>query len=364
MNYSVRQYQPEDEKEIVRLLDEVFNGWPKFDLQCSPLDHWRWKFIDNPPKITVVSLAISDGKIIGSTHGLPQKLKIGEQIFLSIQSVDVATHPDFRRMGINTELNSLRDVIMKNAAIDFRYAVSSNPILVNSYKRAGAQALPFTLENLFRIRDIALHIKMTSKKFSLRKYGLYILKIPNRFKSMKKVSNKLSYDFKITKIDRFDEKIDEFWSQVRPQYKFVVERDRDYLNWRYCDPRGGNYVIKVAEAENKTLGYTVLRINRYDKEYPVGYIVDLLAPPDRPNVVSELAKAAVEFFDNENINEIQVNVLKGSAVESLFHGMGFINNPTKPFMNYSPKYRNDKLDKIYQCDVNNMHFVYGDHDWI
>ena len=247
MNYSVRQYQPEDEKEIVRLLDEVFNGWPKFDLQCSPLDHWRWKFIDNPPKITVVSLAISDGKIIGSTHGLPQKLKIGEQIFLSIQSVDVATHPDFRRMGINTELNSLRDVIMKNAAIDFRYAVSSNPILVNSYKRAGAQALPFTLENLFRIRDIALHIKMTSKKFSLRKYGLYILKIPNRFKSMKKVSNKLSYDFKITKIDRFDEKIDEFWSQVRPQYKFVVERDRDYLNWRYCDPRGGNYVIKVAE---------------------------------------------------------------------------------------------------------------------
>jgi hypothetical protein len=92
--------------------------------------------------------------------------------------------------------------------------------------------------------------------------------------------------------------------------------------------------------------------------------VDLLALPDRLDVVSALVKAAVEYFDHEDINKSQVNVVKGSAVESLFHGLGFINNPATLFMSHPPEYRNDELDRIYQCNANDMHFVYGDCDWI
>jgi len=92
--------------------------------------------------------------------------------------------------------------------------------------------------------------------------------------------------------------------------------------------------------------------------------VDLLALPDRPDVVSELARDAVEFFDSKDINMIQINVLKNSSVEPFFQSLGFINHPVKPFMNYPAEYSNECLDGLNQREVNKMHFSYGDYDWI
>ncbi len=55
----------------------------------------------------------------------------------------------------------------------------------------------------------------------------------------------------------------------------------EYLNWRYSDRRGGDYILKEAIEGERALGYVVLRVNGYQEKYPVGYIVDLLALPGR-----------------------------------------------------------------------------------
>jgi hypothetical protein len=47
-DFVVRPYQAGDEKEIVELLRMVFDGWPHFDLNCSSVDHWKWKHLDKP----------------------------------------------------------------------------------------------------------------------------------------------------------------------------------------------------------------------------------------------------------------------------------------------------------------------------
>jgi hypothetical protein len=63
--------------------------------------------------------------------------------------------------------------------------------------------------------------------------------------------------------------VDDLWRQVSNRHDFIVERRRDYLNWRYLDPSAGQYVIKQAESdEGRLLGFCVLRINRYLKDYP------------------------------------------------------------------------------------------------
>jgi hypothetical protein len=117
-------------------------------------------------------------------------------------------------------------------------------------------------------------------------------------------------------------------------------------------------------ADGQILGYMVLRVNSYVPDYPTGYIVDLLTLPDRPDVVSELGRHAVEFFDRRDVNIVQVNVLKNSLAELLFHGLGFVNYPVKPFMNYAAEYRSNYLDELNLRDVEKMHFSYGDYDWI
>jgi len=40
-DYIVRPYRSGDEEEIVEFLQLVFEGWPKFDLSCTPLEHWK-----------------------------------------------------------------------------------------------------------------------------------------------------------------------------------------------------------------------------------------------------------------------------------------------------------------------------------
>ena len=46
----IRQYKPEDENKIVPFLDDIFSGWPKHDLPCSKVEHWKWKYLDRPNK--------------------------------------------------------------------------------------------------------------------------------------------------------------------------------------------------------------------------------------------------------------------------------------------------------------------------
>jgi hypothetical protein len=98
--FIIRPYRHGDEEEINQLLDTVFKGWPHFYLNCSPLDHWRWKFEENPLKKISIAVSESDDSIIGCAHLTLQNIKIGSKNLLCFQTVDTVVHPDFRRMGL------------------------------------------------------------------------------------------------------------------------------------------------------------------------------------------------------------------------------------------------------------------------
>jgi hypothetical protein len=57
MTFSAQLFQKGDEEEIVTLLSTIFNGWPRFDLNCSPVEHWIWKYVENPTKMNKVVVA-------------------------------------------------------------------------------------------------------------------------------------------------------------------------------------------------------------------------------------------------------------------------------------------------------------------
>ena len=80
------------------------------------------------------------------------------------------------------------------------------------------------------------------------------------------------------------------------------------MNWRFCDSRGGNYVVKMAEENGSILGYIILRINKIREDYPIGYIVDLLTLPERLDVVSDLISNSVNYFDVNDVNAINLFV--------------------------------------------------------
>ena len=364
MPISIRDYQPGDEQKLVDLLDETFSGWLKLDLQCDPLDHWKWKYIDNPLKINVIALATSEDKIIGCIHNVVQKIKIGEGYYISLLGVDVATHEDYRGTGVYSKILSHITEAKRAAGAEFHYAVSSNPILINRNKRYNI-AFPSPMQHMLRIRDVDAYLRTVhTSNASLKTYGVHGVKLLNKLTASGTKFSGSDDDFEISKINRFDDDYSRFWDRVKPHYSFIVSRDADYMNWRYLDPRGGRHIVKVAKSGERVLGYIVLRINKYNEGNPVGYIVDLLVQPDHLNVALKLVEDGVAYFDHENVNASQVYTTKKSLYESLLRKTGFISITRQPNLIIYQDSGKEVVDELFRYDDKSIHFFYGDSDHI
>jgi len=98
----IRLYKKGDEDQIVQLLKEVFIEWPMFDVECSPIDHWKWKYIDNPANKDILPHVVAEynGEIIGVTQGMLYYVKVGDGTYFCSKGADVAVSQNFRGMGI------------------------------------------------------------------------------------------------------------------------------------------------------------------------------------------------------------------------------------------------------------------------
>lgn len=85
----------------LQLVADFFNqNFPGvFYPKCSP-KLFRWKLGEsNPAGTGFLTVAISDGKIIGTTSGTCQKIRLGGRLVKAIEIGDTFTHPEFRKKG-------------------------------------------------------------------------------------------------------------------------------------------------------------------------------------------------------------------------------------------------------------------------
>jgi hypothetical protein len=361
--YEIRSYQPEDEEKIVELLQLVFDGWPHFDLACSPIDHWKWKYQSNPHGKSPIILAVKADKIIGSYHSVPQRVKIRENNIIWGDGVDAAVHPDFRKMGIyNKTLESTQELMYQNG-FKYWFGATGNPILIRTLSKRYSY-FPKPLLILDRIKDIDLHLqKMSVNNSLIKKIGFQIVKT---FYNMKNVivNQNPRAPTSVVGIDSFDHRVNVLWEEVSDQYDFIVERRMDYLNWRFCDLHGGSYIVKQAEDDEHVLGYIVLRVNRYREDYPVGIIVDLVVHPGRPDVVEALVADAIRVFDGEEVNFCRYLGVKNHSYMKVLKRFGFMETGNKVHLFYASPIEENELDKLSSNAVTRIHFTYGDTDWI
>jgi hypothetical protein len=364
MNYPIRLYQLGDEEQIVQLLQLSFSGWPHFDLTCKPLDHWRWKYQFNPLKKSSITVGVSNDKIIGVSHQFLLNIKIGNRIFICDFGADTAVHSDHQGKGIHSKMNELSIQQRKKIGSNFTYLTTSNPILIKSFSKR-RKRFPYSIRYFVRIHDIDLHLKMKPRKWKwIFRLGYHFFKTINSFKKILMPSKTPDCAIEIYQIDQFVNGIDDFLKEVSTSYDFIVQRTRDYLNWRYCDSRGGNYVVNIAAEKGKIMGYSVLRINKYQKNYPVGYIVDLITILGRLEIADALIKDAINFFDNKSINIIECLIPKNHPYSKVYKKYDFIDSRQSIIIFFIPLVRTDEIDALSKGYAQNIYFSFGDTDSI
>ena len=344
------------------LLDKVFVDWPHIDVECSPLEFWGWKYKGNPMPEMLHSVALVDGRIVGCCHVMPLKIKIGGASESCLTNVDLAVHADHRQRGLMNRIGDTRDQVAPGLGFQIGYNITGNPILVKVLAESRAR-FPFDIVNLVRIRDIDLQLeKMPVGGAIVKKAGFLALRAFNRIQTSLASGNAGGGGVSLRVVDRFDDRIGTFWDEAAKYYDFIVERKKEYLNWKYCDPRVGRFRVVLAEERGRVIGYCVSRINAFRADYPVGFIVDIHALPGCEGVVEALAGDAVRCFDESGVNIINCQLVRGHPYVDVMERLGFLDSRVEFHMFYQFYGASDPLAAIASSPAGRVYVSWGDHD--
>ena len=97
--WTIADYREGDEARIVALFERVF---AKPMGATKSLEHWRWKFAQNPVDPKVIELVWDGERLVGQYTISPRKLRCSGAQRLGALSLDTMTDPDYGRQGIFT----------------------------------------------------------------------------------------------------------------------------------------------------------------------------------------------------------------------------------------------------------------------
>ncbi|MEZ4502347.1 MAG: hypothetical protein R3C39_06965 [Dehalococcoidia bacterium] len=165
-------------------------------------------------------------------------------------------------------------------------------------------------------------------------------------------------DLEIVAVDRFDERIDEFFVQAARPFALIGVRDAPYLNWRYCDERAGRFVRLVATEEGATAGYAVVRL-----AHDHAYLADLLTLPGRSDIVAALLRQVLEAGRAEGAMAIEAWLPSTHPDTDTYKRLGFFSEHSGPVVTVNVHGRGEPsaLDFLRAPDAS-IHLTLGDSD--
>ncbi len=361
-DYFIRPYQTGDEDAIVEILDLCFDGWPSFELRCLPREHWEWKYLDNPSGKGSILVATSNDSVIGVNHFLPRRIKVFNKTIKGVYPADTVVHPDFRGMGVSTALRKTNIEDAKKKGFRYSYTVTSNPILIKSFEKIRPR-FPHKISNLVRIIDINKQLKaMPVKRPVITKWGYLTVNmlnsIQNKFESY---NSSVNGNLKTINLHSFDHRFQSFLNELMTEHQYIVERSINYLNWRYCDPRSGEFIVKTAEENNKIVGFITFTINKIRKEYPIGVILDLLALDNRIDVLHRLVSEALTFYEKSHVNIITSQVISNHPVAKALKTHSFLDSRINLHMFCNP-FDFNEFSELKNIKPRKLYHSYGDID--
>lgn len=245
--WTIRPYRPGDEGRILDLLRRVFH------VERS-LDHWRWKFRDNPAGQYHMRLAETpSGELVGQYAGLPVRMAWGEKTLVFTQIIDVMVD---RRFRLGLKRPGLFAVLADRFIADYG----------GLGKVSGGYGFP-TPEALRIGRRVAGYTPLHPVIGLVRDLGQSDRQRPPWSAGL----------FRIEAVDRFGREIDRLWERVRLELPVATIRSARYLNWRYADCPDIRYHMLVAfhRFTGAPVGMAILRL--WIREERIAALVDWLA---------------------------------------------------------------------------------------
>jgi hypothetical protein len=222
-------------------------------------------------------------------------------VFMSIQMSDGSRRIKLKIGGRHG--NPLKIYLKLNGMIDSEHLFQS---LLNSTKLTCTYNFLSILHKLFKGYEFTLISFFLSFLFKRRQHKkMGPLVVPNK----DKIINKNLF---FEKFKSFNNEANQFWERIKCEYSFSVERDDNYLNWKYVDQPHMQYEKFYVRENNEVVGLFVFRIGQ-PPELKVGVVAEILASKKSSWIFNEI----LEFIDNHLISRGVLMIRCASSIEAL-----------------------------------------------
>lgn len=348
-NWLIRKYKEGDEKQILDIFNFVFK-------ESRKLEHWYWKFRENPAGFAPICVAEDNGKIVGYYPLTLVKMKIEGETMMGSQMVDLVVHLNYQRQGIFVTLGKKLLTKAGEEGIQISYGFP-NEAAHPGHLKYGCFDVGL-IPKMVKILNLDHILKKHTKSEFLFKAGRIFVNLVLKilFKS-KRFSD--STNIVVNEIPSFDSRINNFWERISADYKISIVRDQSYLNWRYVENPGRKYTIYLAENDNNILGFIILTV--IEGKVRIGHIVDILTVFDQKSVARCLISKSIEYFRREKANMICCYILDDRYCKILKEA-GFRPRPSELLL--IARANSPSISKTLLSDPKNWHITFGDSDGI
>ena len=269
----IRPYRSGDETAILNLFQRVFGV-------KRSLEHWRWKFLDNPAGFYVRVAETPSGELIGHYGTLPVLMKWGDRNLILTQIVDVMV--DARvRLGL------------KRPGLFAMLSECSIASIGSPGRASGGYGFP-TPEHLRIGQRVSGYVSLHPVQALVKDLNDGAGKRVQR-----------TWLVTVEEVTRFGAETDRLWQRCRQALSVAIIRDARYMNWRYVDCSDVTYRLLVASRRlsGSLEGVAVLRLGWGDQ--PVACLADWLVPDGEAGVAKVLLDHCERVAHDAGMTQLQ-----------------------------------------------------------
>jgi Acetyltransferase (GNAT) domain len=266
--FTVRPYQRGDETAILDLYARSFHA-PR------PIDHWRWKYENDPYGTHRISLAFDGDALVGHYAGYPVSYQLEDRQILAHQIGDTMTDRAVRHIGRGPTS------VLGRTALHFYETFCEGQVAFNyGFNVDNIQKFSLRFLRSTRVESVAYRYR------DLRADPLPRLSRIERY----------ARGLRLELVRETSPEWDELFERAARHYRFLVRRDSRYVAWRYLSRPDVSYIVVALRKWQHLAGWLVIRM-RSDRMT----LGDLLVDPEHTDVIEPALRHLASLYSAEAI---------------------------------------------------------------
>jgi hypothetical protein len=279
LKLQVKKYNLGDEYKILKLFNDVFN-------KEMSLKYWKWRY--KKDRKMYINLMLDGQKIVGHYALFPIEIILKNKVMRTGFSMTTMTLREYSRLGIFKTL--AKDLYLHCFNdLNIIWGFPNNNSLHGFVKNL----------NWIHVFDINMLIKDVY-------FGDEDINCSNRY---------------INEIVEFSNEYNNLGFEFARRYDFIVNRNKDYLNWRFIKNPVNKYHILEYRKENILKGYCVYKLYK-DELYFID-IVDILAIDN--NIFKELIVQVIVIARIRHIRYVNI-WMEDKELRDFLYNIGFVDS--------------------------------------